>query len=148
MLYASMHPEKCESGQIFNVADNEVPSKYGELWLRLTEWFGLVGKRPAETLQAQNNTLKVGELPQNSNMTPGEYVVKYRDVFAKNGCPNAVSRGVGVGSRQLDSVGYWLTFDRQLDMKRLRATGFNVDKDPVQGWLETFEMFRKAGLIL
>jgi hypothetical protein len=53
-----------------------------------------------------------------------------------------------VGSRQLDSVGYWLTFDRQLSLKKLRDTGFEGDVDHVQGWLESFEMFRKAGLIL
>ncbi|KAJ5147499.1 hypothetical protein N7476_000975 [Penicillium atrosanguineum] len=148
MIYASMHPKKCGSGQLFNIADNEVPCKYGELWLRLAKWFGLVGKGPAETSQAQDNTFKAGELPQDTSMTPGEYVAKYRDAFAKNGCPNAVSRGVGAGNRQLDSVGYWLTFDRQMSLKKLKESGFEVDKDPAQGWLETFEMFRKAGLIL
>lgn len=147
MIYASMHPEKC-AGQLFNIADNEVPCKYGELWPRLAKWFGLVGKLPAETSEAQDNALKAGELPQDTSMTPGEYVAKHRDTFAKNGCPNAVSRGVGAGNRQLDSVGYWLTFDRQMSLKKLKESGFEVDKDPVQGWLETFEMFRGAGLIL
>lgn len=150
MVYASLHPEICGGGRLFNVADNEVPCKYGELWPRLAAWFGLTGTGPAEASTAQDNTLKVGELSKTSAtaLTPGEYVAKHRDIFARQGRPEAVSKGVGYGSRQLDSVGYWLTFDRQLSLDRLKETGFEGDQDPVEGWLESFEMFRKAGLIL
>ena len=149
MIYASLHPETCGGGQLFNIADNETPCRYGEIWPQLAKWFGLVGLGPAENSRAQTNTLKVGELPQTSpSLSPGEYVAQYKGIFAQCGRINAASGGVGAGSRQLDSVGYWLTFDRQLSLKRLRETGFEVSRDPVQGWLESFEMFRKAGLIL
>lgn len=150
MIYASLHPETCGGGRLFNIADNEVPCKYGDLWPRLAAWFGLEGTGPAEVSIAQDNKLKVGELSKTSTttLTPGEYVTKYRDIFARQGCPEAVRKGVGYGSRQLDSVGYWLTFDRQLSLDRLKETGFERDRDPVEGWLESFEMFRKAGLIL
>ncbi|KAI7978407.1 hypothetical protein EIK77_001179 [Talaromyces pinophilus] len=150
MIYASLHPETCGGGQLFNIADSEVPCKYGELWPRLAAWFRLRGTGPAEASKAQDNLLKVGEVSQTSatSLTPGEYVAKYRDIFAQQGRPDAVSKGVGYGSRQLDSVGYWLTFDRQLSLNRLKETGFERNQDPVTGWLETFEMFRKAGLIL
>jgi hypothetical protein len=150
MIYASLHPETCGGGRLFNIADNEAPCTFGELWPQLAEWFGLVGVGPIENLNTQDRALKVGELPQTdlSSSTPGEYVAKHRDTFAKHGAANAASAGVGAGSRQLDSVGYWLTFDRQLSLKRLKETGFEGDKDPVQGWLESFEKFRSAGLIL
>lgn len=149
MIYASLHPERCGDGRLFNISDNEVPCKYGELWPRLAKWFGLVGTTPDEEFHEQQNTLKVGELPQiTPNLTPGEYITKHRDVFALNGCGNALTGGVGVGNRQLDSVGYWLSFDRQLSLERLKETGFELDRDSVQSWLETFAMFRKAGLIL
>ncbi|KAK4152702.1 hypothetical protein C8A00DRAFT_16017 [Chaetomidium leptoderma] len=149
MIYASLHPETCGDGRLFNVADNETPCKYGEIWPKLAKWFGLVGVGPAGNMQDQDNTLKVGELPQTTPaVTPGEYVAKYRDTFAKHGAVNAASGGVGVGSRQLDSVGYWLTFDRQMSLQKLRATGFEGDIDPVQGWLEALEKFRAAGLII
>ncbi|KAH7147142.1 hypothetical protein B0J13DRAFT_595332 [Dactylonectria estremocensis] len=149
MIYASLHPETCGGGRLFNIADNETPCKYGELWPQLAEWFGLVGVGPAENSQDQDNTLKVGELPQATPaLTPGEYVAKYRDTFAQCGSENAVKGGVGAGSRQLDSVGYWLTFDRQLSLKRVRETGFEGDKDPIHGWLQSFDKFRKARLIL
>ncbi len=149
MIYASLHPETCGGGRLFNIADNETPCRYGEIWPQLAKWFGLVGVAPVEHTQDQNNTLKVGELPQTvQTLTPGEYVAKHRDVFARHGTVNAVSGGVGVGSRQLDSVGYWLTFDRQMSLKGLRETGFEGDIDPIQGWLESFEKFRAAGLII
>ncbi|KAJ5709057.1 hypothetical protein N7493_010391 [Penicillium malachiteum] len=149
MIYASFHPERCGNGQLFNIADSETPCKYGEIWTRLAEWFGLVGVAPTGTEEDTKGDLKVGELPPgHSALTPGEYVKKYSDKFAARGCLNAVSGGVGVGSRQLDSVGYWLTFDRQMSLTALKKTGFKVDQDPVQAWLDAFKMFRVAGLIL
>ena len=149
MIYASLHPETCGDGRLFNIADNETPSTYGDIWAHLAKWFGLVGVGPAETSQASDNaSLGVGMLLTTSAPTPGEYVAKYRDIFGQHGRVKAANGGVGVGSRQLDSVGYWLTFDRQMSLTRLRETGFEGAKDPVQGWLDAFEMFRKAGLIL
>ncbi|KAJ6075755.1 hypothetical protein N7499_007736 [Penicillium canescens] len=149
MIYASLHPETCGDGQLFNIADNETPCKYGEIWPHLAKWFGLVGVGPTDSPQSLDNTLKVGEVPVTTpSAMPGEYIAKHKDKFAECGRPNAVGGGVGVGNRQLDSVGYWLTFDRQLSLKKLRGTGFEGDIDNVQGWLESFEMFRKAGLIL
>ncbi|OQD82151.1 hypothetical protein PENANT_c023G11143 [Penicillium antarcticum] len=149
MIYASLHPETCGNGQLFNIADNETPCKYGEIWPHLAEWFGLVGARPAESPKSLENTLKVGEVPETTpSVMPGEYIAQHKGKFAEYGLPNAVTKGVRVGNRQLDSVGYSLTFDRELSLKRLRATEFEGDIDPVQGWHESFEMFRKAGLIL
>ncbi|KAJ5771397.1 uncharacterized protein N7511_003448 [Penicillium nucicola] len=149
MIYASLHPERCGNGQLFNIADNSEPCKYGEIWPYLANWFGLVGVGPADSPISLDNTLKVGEVPETTpSIMPGDYIAEHKGKFADCGCPNAISGGVGVGNRQLDSVGYWLTFDRELSLKKLRATGFEGDTDPVQGWLESFEMFRKAGLIL
>ncbi|KAL7915572.1 hypothetical protein GGI35DRAFT_437180 [Trichoderma velutinum] len=149
MIYASLHPDTCGGGQLFNIGDSETPCKYGELWPQLAKWFGMVGLTSIEPSKKLENTLKVGELPQNMEwLTPGEYVAKYRDIFSQTGNEAAIRGGVGAGSRQLDSVGYWLTFDRQLSLKKVRETGFEGDKDPAQAWLETFEKFRKARLIL
>jgi hypothetical protein len=149
MIYASLNPQVCGGGQLFNIADSETPCRYGEIWPQLARWFGLKGTGPAESSHVLENTLKVGELPQTTKfLTPGEYIAEHRDKFAKCGRVNAVSGGVGVGNRQLDSVGYWLTFDRQLSLDKLRETGFEGNIDPVQGWWKSFEMFRRAGLVL
>lgn len=151
MIYASVHAEKCGDGQLFNIADNEKPCTFGEIWPQLAEWFGLTGVGPGENSSAQDksNTFEVGELPQNTpHLTPGEYIAQNKGIFTQNGHEKAVRGGVGAGNRQLDSVGYWSTFDRQMSLKRLRETGFEEERDPVQGWLESFAMFRRAGLIL
>ncbi|KAJ5786358.1 uncharacterized protein N7503_011570 [Penicillium pulvis] len=149
MIYASLHPATCGGGQLFNVADSQTACKYGEIWPRLANWFGLVGVGPVEDSQALDNTLKAGELPEATRfLTPGEYFAEHKEQFSELGRANAISGGVGAGRRQLDSVGYWLTFDRQLSLEKLRGTGFEGDRDHVQAWLESFEMFRKAGLIL
>ncbi|RAK99917.1 SDR family oxidoreductase [Aspergillus ibericus CBS 121593] len=150
MIYASLHPEICGDGRLFNIADRETPCTYGSLWPQLARWFGLVGVGPVESAQeTEQNKLKVGELPeQASSLAPGEYIAKYQDIFTRYGCQKAITGGVGAGNRQLDSVGYWLTFDRQLCLEKLKGTGFEEDRDPVEGWLESFALFRKAGLIL
>jgi hypothetical protein len=149
MIYASLHPETCGGGQLFNVADNEMPSKNGEIWPQLAAWFGLKGVGPAKDTGVNGRALGVGELPHTaSQLTPGKYVVKHKGIFEQCRRSKALEGGVGAGSQQLDSVGYWLTFDRQLSLKKLRATGFEGDKDAIGGWLDSFEMFRKAGLII
>lgn len=150
MIFASLHPETCGGGQLFNIADNETPLSYGELWPHLAKWFGLVGTVPGASQDGdEDGKLAVGQLPQTMDTKPpGEYVAAYKDVFAKCGREKAATAGVGFGNRQLDSVGYWLTFDRQLSLQKVRATGFEGDLDPVQGWLEAFDMFRSAGMIL
>lgn len=147
MIYASLNPDRCGGGQLFNIADHGAPSTYNQIWPRLAEWFGLVGVGPQERPQSDDSPLKAGQLPEDAS-PPGEYVAAHRDVFQRCGYGNAVSKGVGAGYRQLDSVGYWLTFDRQMSLKRLRETGFGGDRDPIEGWLESFQLFRDAKLIL
>jgi hypothetical protein len=116
----------------------------------LAEWFGLEGVGFADESESNSpNTLKVGELPDSTaSLLPGEYISRHKEIFLRHGCEYAVTAGVGAGHRQLDSVGYWLTFDRQMSLDKIRKTGFEGNKDPVAGWIESFEMFRKAGLIL
>ncbi|KAK8119781.1 uncharacterized protein PG998_004407 [Apiospora kogelbergensis] len=133
-IYAGQNPERCGDGRLFNIADSDAPSKMRDIWPRLAAWFGLVGTGP----EARSNTEPL----------PSEYVEQYQAVFGEHCLGNAVRGGVGAGRKQLDSVGSWLTFDRQLSLDRLRDAGFKERRDPIDGWLEAFEMFRKAGLIL
>ncbi|ATZ45335.1 hypothetical protein BCIN_01g01350 [Botrytis cinerea B05.10] len=130
-IHASLNSDRC-GGRILNAVDHGSPTTFRELWPKITGWFGLQGVGPAKECQ----------------LKPSEYIDKYRSLFEDNGKPKAVSAGVGVGNRQLDSVGWWLEFDRQLSPDRLRASGFEEESDPIQGWLEAFEKFRAAGIIL
>ncbi|KAI0192424.1 hypothetical protein F4808DRAFT_443121 [Astrocystis sublimbata] len=148
MIYASLHPSTCGSGQLFNIADREAPCTYGELWPQLAKWFGLVGVGPSQGRSA-SASLGVGQTPEDSDdMLPGAYVAKHAGVFEGLGYGKAIKGGVGAGNRQLDSVGHWLSFDRQLSLEKLKNTGFHADVDPVQSWIDSFRMFREAGLIL
>ncbi|KXH62581.1 hypothetical protein CNYM01_02784 [Colletotrichum nymphaeae SA-01] len=131
-IHASLHGEKC-GGKVINMADREQPTKFSDLWPSLADWFGLVGVGPRENDNAEK---------------PGEYVKRHRQIFEEQGCGRAVTAGVGGGSIQLDSVGYWLSFDRQLSLQRLRSVGFTEERDPIEGWLEAFERFREASIIL
>ncbi|EQB43278.1 hypothetical protein CGLO_18089 [Colletotrichum gloeosporioides Cg-14] len=131
-VHASLNPDKC-GGKIINMADSEKPTKFREIWPALAKWFGLKGVDPVGDDQA---------------LKPGEYIKRHKHVFAEKGFPKASSSGVGAGASQLDSVGYWLSFDRQLSLERLRSVGFSDERDPTEGWLEAFNKFREAGIIM
>ncbi|KAF9878726.1 hypothetical protein CkaCkLH20_03626 [Colletotrichum karsti] len=131
-IHASLNADKC-GGRIINMADSQEPTKFRKIWPALAEWFGLKG---------------VGPIGDDSALKPGEYVQQYKHIFQDNGFPKAAAAGVGAGALQLDSVGCWLSFDRQLSLDRLRSVGFLEERDPIEGWLEAFEKFKAAGIIM
>ncbi|VUC28863.1 unnamed protein product [Clonostachys rosea] len=131
-IFAALNPDIC-SGKVINMADDEHPTTFRQLWPKIASWFGLSGVGPSTETDA---------------LKPGEYVKKNEAIFSEQNRAKALSCGVGAGSQQLDSVGFWLTFDRQLSLDRLRACGFHERRDPIEGWIEAFEQFREAGIIL
>lgn len=130
-IYAALHRDKC-GGKVINALDNDRPSKYSEIWPAIADWFGLEGVGPRE---------------QNSVTKPGEYVEEFQHKFTEDGLPKAAKYGVGAGRAQLDGIGSWLEFDRQLSPERLRACGFVERKDPIEGWFRAFKQFENAGLV-
>lgn len=131
-IHAALNQGSC-AAKVVNMADDERPTSFSKLWPAIAAWFGLVGVGPG-----------AGE----GAPSPSEYVDSFKHVFAEQGRPRALTCGVGVGSAQLDSVGWWLKFDRHLSLGRLRALGFDEERNPVEGWLDAFEQFRAAGIIL
>ncbi|KAJ7775665.1 hypothetical protein DFH07DRAFT_87802 [Mycena maculata] len=128
-IWASLNPEKSGGGQLFNIADRAEPSSMRERWPALATHFGLVGVGPPS---ADAVVLK-----------PGEYVLKHQDVLkAKCKKPNDV-----FGAAFLDRYGYFLTFDRQLSLDKIRAVGFHEELDPLQSWIKAFERFKRAGMV-
>ncbi|KAL4906790.1 hypothetical protein BDW74DRAFT_176400 [Aspergillus multicolor] len=132
-IHAAINPKAC-GGKIINMLDNDKPVSASALWPGIAAWFGLKGVGP------------VGDA--DDGLKPGEYIERYSHLFAENGKPKALTGGVGAGNKQLDSFGWWLGFDRQFSAERLRAVGFKEQRDPLEGWLEAFGSFRKAGIIL
>ncbi|CAH0048114.1 unnamed protein product [Clonostachys solani] len=131
-IFAALNPDVC-GGKVINMADGAHPTTFRQLWPMIAAWFGLAGVGPSAETDAPK---------------PGEYVKKHETIFSEKNRAKALSGGVGAGSKQLDSVGFCLTFDRQLSLERLRACGFHERRDPIEGWIEAFEQFREAGLIL
>lgn len=128
-IHASLHPEQFRE-RIFNVADSADPGCMRERWPQIVSWFGLKGVGPADSTNA-------------SDMKPSEFIKKHEGRLAEAGV-----KGVDIfNAGQLDSYGYWLTFDRHLSLQRLRDAGFTEEKRPEDGWLEAFDMFKKAGMI-
>ncbi|TFL04561.1 hypothetical protein BDV98DRAFT_562463 [Pterulicium gracile] len=135
-IHAALHQDQC-AGKVINAADRARPTSWQELWPQIVDWFGMVGVGPSNNVS-----------PGNASLKPGAYVEKYKHLFQERGMENAITCGVGAGSKQLDSVGSWLTFDRQLSLERLRSVGFVEEIDPAKGWAEAFQRFREAGIIL
>ncbi|RDW86259.1 uncharacterized protein DSM5745_02901 [Aspergillus mulundensis] len=130
-IHAALNPGTC-GGKVINMLDKDKPVSASDLWPGIAAWFGLKG---------------VGLVGDDDKLKPGEYIEKYRHLFAENGKPKALACGVGAGNKQLDSFGWWLVFDRQFSSERLRSVGFMEQRDPLEGWMEAFEQFREAGII-
>lgn len=128
-IYAALHPNEFRE-RVFNVADSASPGSMRERWPQLASWFGLKGIPPPESASPVDQK-------------PSEYVKEHKEKLEAAGV-----KGVDIwNAGQLDSCGYWLTFDRQLSLRRLRETGFGEERPPQEGWWHAFEMFKKAGMI-
>jgi hypothetical protein len=129
-IFASLHPEEFKE-RIFNVADSAEPSSMRESWPKIAKYFSLTGVPPLPTSSA-------------SDQKPSEFIKQHKNVLDAAGAV-----GIDIwNAAQLDSYGYWLTFDRHLSLKRLRQAGFNQERQPINGWTEAFELFKKAGMVV
>lgn len=128
-VHASLHPENFKE-RIFNVADKSTPSTFRQRWPQIASWFGLNGAPPSETASV-------------NDPKPSDFIKEHQDKLTETGAKTVDIWNAG----QLDSVGYWLTFDRHLSLDRLRGAGFDEEREPENGWWNTFEMFKKAGMI-
>lgn len=128
-IHASLRPDEFRE-RIFNVADSGEPGCMRQRWPQITSWFGLKGVEPADSASA-------------NDMKPSGFIHKHEKRLQDAGV-----KGVDIfNAGQLDSYGYWLTFDRHLSLQRVRDAGFLEERRPEDGWWETFEMFKKAGMI-
>jgi hypothetical protein len=128
-IHASLHPEQFRE-RIFNVADSAKAESMRERWPQIVGWFGLKGIGPLEAASA-------------GDKKPSEFIKENEQKLEEAGV-----KGVDIwNAGQLDSYGYWLTFDRHLSLNRLMDAGFEEERRPEQGWWDAFEMFKKAGMI-
>jgi len=129
-IFASLHPEKCGGGKLFNIADQSKPTRMVERWPAICSFFGLEGVGPVEEGKGA--------------LLPGEYVEKNRDVLEERGV-----KGVSVWKGSfLDSYGFYLDFDREMCLDRVREVGFVEEREPNVSWWKAFGRFRERGMIV
>lgn len=98
-------------------------------WPQICKYFGLEGVAPIDNGKGR--------------LLPGEYVNQHIEVLeAKAENRNVVFRG-----DFLDSYGFYLSFDRWFDIRKVRDVGFMEEIQPYTGWTKAFDMFKKAGMI-
>ena len=130
-IFASLTPDEL-GGQVDNTLDSSTPTTFRKLWPEIAGWFGLTGVGPS------NNDYSLG---------PSEYISRHRHLFERHGFPKGVTAGVCAGSKQLDAVGYWLSFDRQFSADKLRSVCFAEEQSPAGSWMEAFAKFKLAEII-
>ena len=127
-IWAALHPGNSVNGQMFNIADQAKPSRMTERWPALASYFELEGTGPVD----DSDLLK-----------PSEYIKKHQAILEKKGL-----KGTEVFKGEfLDSYGYYLTFDRQMSLDKVRSAGFEEEIDPNSSWFKAFDRFKAAGMI-
>ena len=130
-IWASLHPETCGGGQLFNIADQNPPSNMRERWPAIASYFHLEGVGP--DVGGGGVLLK-----------PGEYIEKHKRVLEEEW----EGKGTRVFKAEaLDEYGYHFTFDRHLSLEKVRSVGFGEEIEPNASWFKAFDRMRDAGMI-
>ena len=129
-IWASLHPECCGGGELFNIADQARPSRMSERWPVIAGYFGLEGVGP---------DVVVGK----DVMKPGEYIEKHKLALEEWG-----GKGSTVFKAEaLDAYGYHYTFDRHMSLEKARKVGFAEEIEPMTSWFKAFDRLRLAGMV-
>lgn len=130
-IYAATHIEECGNGRAFNAADGKIVT-WEEVWPKLCENFGLVGKGPT-----------AGTLPVE------EFVKSNRDAWER------LTKKYGLKKEAAEEhnwqfVHFMLAtfdFDRQFDLTKCREAGFKEEIDTAEGYINAWEKMRKAKIL-
>jgi hypothetical protein len=133
-LYLSLHPEKIENGTGYNVADARAPASWADKWPALCAYFGLTGTGPA------------AEPPEMR-----QFIKENIGVWKKLEEEKGLQRGHADSEMTFKGFEYFLMtqfdFDRQYDMGKTYATGFEEERDTLGAWGLVFDRMRKARII-
>ncbi|KAM5472799.1 hypothetical protein MauCBS54593_002511 [Microsporum audouinii] len=138
-IHLSLHPDPSIKGEGFNVASSETPWSWEMKWPALCEWFGLVGGPPVDN-----------EKSKTSSPGPDRYIQSH-EVEYKNMIQEYNLKAWDIVSPSMDGSENWgltkLNFDRQLDLQKLRSTGFVDDESPQDTWVGVLELMKKVRII-
>ncbi|UPX14082.1 uncharacterized protein EKO05_0004573 [Ascochyta rabiei] len=130
-IYAATHIEQCGGGGVFNIADGQTVT-WEDIWPKLCKHMGLVGKGPS---------------PDSTPME--EFVKKYTDTWRKMAETYSLKEKV-VREQNWPFVHFMLVdfdFDRQYDLTRSRAVGFDEGIDTLDGYVKAWERMRQANIL-
>lgn len=138
-IHLSLLDDPSVNGRGYNVASSATPASWEATWPAVCAWFGLVGQPPVD--REKSTTVSAG---------PDEYIsmhqAEYERMLEEYGL-----KGWPVVSPTMDGSPNWgltkLGFDQQLDLQKLRATGFTEDEPPKDSWIVALERMRKAKVI-
>jgi hypothetical protein len=129
-IYASFHLD-LENGGTINIGDEDEAVSWEQLWPDFTSYFGLIGTGPDERFT-------VSGYMQDNRVGWAEWVKKH-------GLKDGALEGTDFGFLTL--MMSMAIFDRQYDLSKARAMGFVEEKKTIDGYLEAFELMRKAKII-
>lgn len=133
-LHLSLHPGAVERGSGYNVADARTPSSWSDKWPALCSYFGLRGTGPAPNPPEMRRFIK-------DNLGTWEELER----------EHGLQKGHADSERTFAGFEYFLMtefdFDRQYDMGKMYATGFEEERGTLQAWGTVFDRMRKARII-
>ncbi|EFW15360.1 conserved hypothetical protein [Coccidioides posadasii str. Silveira] len=138
-IHLSLLDDPSVNGQGYNVASSATPSNWEATWPAICSWFGLVGKPPVDC--DKDKTRLSG---------PDEYIRVHENEYKRMLDEYGLKHWPAV-SPTMDGSPNWgltkLSFDRQLNLQKLKATGFAEDERLEESWIRALELMRKAKVI-
>jgi phage anti-repressor protein len=134
-IYASLQSRGKVHTQTFNIGDYATPLSWEKRWPILASYFGLecVG-------------------PSDDSVTGPEYVESHQEEFQALCKERGLKEDImytsirNTGSR--GSVMKLMDFDRNLDLSKARALGFEAELSTESSWYTAFDRMREAKLML
>jgi nucleoside-diphosphate-sugar epimerase len=130
-IYAATHIEECGNGGVFNVADGKTVT-WAQVWPKLAAHFGLKGEGP------QPNTIPMEDFVK-------DHQEMWKVLVDKYGLKASVVEEQNWGHVHFMLVQF--DFDRQYDLSRSRAVGFQEEIDTAEGYFLSWERMRTAKIL-
>lgn len=131
-IYASLNPERCGKGGVFNIADKDEPVTWAEVWPGICHYFGLKGVSPRTGSQSMEDFVQ-------------EHMAEWQAICSDQGLDQHAVKSQNWGHVHFMLVQF--DFDRQYDLTRARQAGFTESVDTVEGYKIAFQRMVAAKII-
>lgn len=131
-IFASLNSDSCGNGAVFNIADQDTPVTWAEVWPGLCEYFGLMGVAPRSGSKGMELFVQ-------------EHMAEWKTTCRKHNLEDKAVKSQNWGHVHFMLVQF--DFDRQYDLSRARQAGFSESVDTVEGYKIAFERMVAAKII-